>query len=116
VERPRDLLEVEREHCGIDHCQAGRSLVSTWGLPDTLVEVIGCHHDQETPWRGAASLLPPSCILADWLSFGVATYRSLGTYAEILGGFPALAREHFPVASQDLAAQIGSEIRMIESA
>jgi putative nucleotidyltransferase with HDIG domain len=45
ADQPRDILQIERELCGIDHCQAGRSLVTSWNLPEAFLEITGCHHD-----------------------------------------------------------------------
>jgi putative nucleotidyltransferase with HDIG domain len=38
------LLEVERELFGMDHCEAGERLAEHWGLPETIREVMKCHH------------------------------------------------------------------------
>ncbi len=42
--RTPGTLEREREHYGADHAEIGRSLASRWGLPTTLVGLIGDHH------------------------------------------------------------------------
>ena len=41
------VCQQERECLGFDHCQAGAMLARDWGFPDTLVEPIAHHHDQE---------------------------------------------------------------------
>src|SRR5271157_1981896 len=43
ADRPLDLLASERELCGIDHCQAGRSLAISWNLPEAFLEIAACH-------------------------------------------------------------------------
>ena len=63
ADQPQDLLQVEQELCGIDHCQAGRSLVTAWNLPEVFLEITACHHDAPTQAPGAASLIPPSCAV-----------------------------------------------------
>ena len=115
ADQPRDILRTEQELCGIDHCQAGRSLVAAWGLPEAFVEVTLCHHDPRTHGRGAASVLRPSCLLADSLGFGAIQYRALGSYNDILAEFPESARSHFPADPHEFAIEIESEIRVIES-
>ena len=115
AERPQDLLEIERELCGIDHCEAGRSLVDAWNLPDAFMEITACHHSSSAHPSGAASLVPPSCILADSLGFAVVRYRSPREYAEILAEFPDPGRTRFPAEAKDLAKEIANEIKVIES-
>jgi putative nucleotidyltransferase with HDIG domain len=40
--------DVELAELGFTHCQTGEILARKWALPETLVEVILCHHDVET--------------------------------------------------------------------
>jgi putative nucleotidyltransferase with HDIG domain len=116
ADRPQDPLESERELCGIDHCQAGRSLVTAWNLPEAFLAIAACHHDPAATLPGAASLISPSCELADSLGFAVIQCRSPRSYAEILAAFPKPARNRFPADAQQLASEIASEINVIESA
>jgi HD-like signal output (HDOD) protein len=115
ADQPQDLLPVEEELCGIDHCQAGRSLVTAWNLPEAFIEITSCHHDPETHPRGAASVVRPSCMLADALGFAVVKYRFPVTYAEILAELPEPARNRFPADAKVLASEIANEIKVIES-
>lgn len=116
ADRPRDLLQTERELCGLDHCQAGRSLVAAWNLPEAFLEITAYHHSSGPHSPGAAALLPHSCELADTLGFSVVHCRASRSYAEILADFPERARTHFPGEAKDFAADIANEIKMIESA
>jgi len=116
ADQPQDLLQVEQELCGIDHCQAGRSLVTAWNLPDAFLEITACHHDPQAHPAGAASLVPPSCALADALGFAAVRCRSPRSYAEVLAQFPEPARNHFPADAEALACEIANEIKVIESA
>ena len=116
ADRPQDLLQVEAELCGIDHCQAGSSLVTAWDLPKVFLEITSRHHDPETRLKGTASVVRPSCMLADALGFTVVKYRSSRDYAEILTEFPGPARNHFPADAKVLASEIANEIEVIESA
>jgi len=110
------LLQVEQEFCGIDHCQAGRSLVSTWNLPEAFIAITACHHDPEARLPDPASLIAPSCALADSLGFAVVHCRSPRSYAEILEDFPERVRKRFRADAQELASEIANEIKVIESA
>jgi putative nucleotidyltransferase with HDIG domain len=113
--RPLDIFEVEQELCGIDHCQAGRALVTAWGLPEALIEIAACHHDSGQHSAGTAALIPLSCALADCLGFEVVHYRGNRSYAEILEDFPKGARKHFPQDAQEFVGEVANEIRVIES-
>jgi len=113
---PADLLRAERELCGLDHCQAGQALVAAWGLPEAFLAVTTCHHEPASRARGAASVLPPSCMLADDLGFGVLNYRGPRSDRDILDGFPEPARNAFSNDGEQLAGEIANEIRLIESA
>jgi putative nucleotidyltransferase with HDIG domain len=116
ADRPQDLLQSEQELCGIDHCQAGRSLVASWNLPEAFLEIAACHHNPGPHSPGAARLLPPSCELADALGFSVVHCSSSRSYAEILADFPERVRTHFPADAKDFATGIAGEIKLIESA
>jgi putative nucleotidyltransferase with HDIG domain len=116
ADRPLDLLQVEQEVCGIDHCQAGRSLIAAWNLPDAFLAITASHHDPGTHPPGTASLIPLSCELTDSLGFAVIACRFPRSYAEILVGFPEPARKRFPAEAKALAAEIASEINAIETA
>lgn len=111
-----NLLEREREFCGIDHCEAGSSLVKAWGLPEAFLDVVGCHHASDAALTGTDSLLPPSCATADSLGFEVIHCRSSRSYVEILGDFPERTRARFPIEAKEFASDIANEIQLIESA
>ena len=115
ADQPHDLLQTECESCGIDHCQAGRALVTAWNLPDAFLEITSSHHDPPTRPRHADSVLRTSCLLADSLGFGVVQYRAPLSYVDILAEFPEIARDHFPDEANELASQIAHEIKVIES-
>ncbi|MBI2308924.1 MAG: HDOD domain-containing protein [Rhodocyclales bacterium] len=40
-----DLLRHERNHFGVDHCQAGVALAAIWELPPEIVQAIAAHHE-----------------------------------------------------------------------
>lgn len=115
ADQPHDLLHAEWESCGIDHCQAGRELVTAWNLPDAFLEITSSHHEPATRSPGLASVLRPSCLLADSLGFGVVRYRAPRSYENILADFPESARNHFPADANDLVSEIAHEIKVIES-
>jgi HD-like signal output (HDOD) protein len=116
ADQPRDLLQVERALCGIDHCQAGGTLVREWALPEAFSSITARHHDADAHPTGEDCIVTQSCLLADTLGFGVAGYRSLRSYAEIVDDFPEPARNLLSAGEQNLAAEIESQVTMIESA
>lgn len=113
ADQPLDVLQSERELCGIDHCKAGRSLATAWNLPEAFLDITACHHNPPALRLGIASLVPSSCALADALGFAVIHYRSPRSYGEILAEFPQPTQ--FPADGKEFASEIASEIKLIES-
>jgi putative nucleotidyltransferase with HDIG domain len=111
---PLDVLQGESELCGIDHCRAGRSLVTAWKLPEPFLDIAACHHIPDLRLSGTASLIAPSCAMADALSFSVVKCRLSRSYSDIVAEFPARARARFPSEAAEFAADIANEINLIE--
>ncbi len=42
-----DLLKLEREAFGLDHCEAGMHLILHWGLPEDVAMVAARHHERQ---------------------------------------------------------------------
>lgn len=114
--QPVDLLQIEREICGIDHCEAGLTLVNAWELPAAFIEITSRHHDEHAVSQGVVSLVRPSCRLADAVGFPVVKYRAPRGYEEILAEFPEAVRHGLPTDARELASCVKKEIRAIESA
>jgi putative nucleotidyltransferase with HDIG domain len=114
ADQPQDVIQVERELCGIDHCEAGLSLVVAWELPEAFIEITAHHHDPTARPAGTASLIAPSCRLADALGFAVIRCRVPQSYGEAVASFPDRARKRFPAEAADLAAEIANQINLIE--
>ena len=111
ADRPADVLQREREVCGLDPCEAGLALVRVWGLPAAFAEITARHHEWQYGANGVVSLVCPSCLLVDAIGFSVAKYRTHRSYNEILAELPEAAHRGFPAE-----ASIKKEIRVIESA
>jgi len=43
-ESGRPLIEIEKEHLGATHAEAGAYLLALWGLPIPIVEAVAAHH------------------------------------------------------------------------
>jgi putative nucleotidyltransferase with HDIG domain len=118
ADEPGKLLPRERELFGVDHCEAGAALVKTWNLPEDFLGITACHHDPfhrdpGVPARGAATLIAPSCRLADALGFALAKYPAL-RYAEVVSTFPEAAQRALPREADVFVAEIAEEIRAME--
>jgi putative nucleotidyltransferase with HDIG domain len=116
ADRPQDVLQIERELCGIDHCEAGHSLVVAWELPEAFIDIAARHHHPQAHPPDATSLIGSSCALADALGFAVIPCRFARSYAEIVGSFPERERKRFPADARDLAFEIANQINLIELA
>jgi len=110
-----DVLQCEREAFGIDHCCAGRLLVTQWKLPEEFIEITSRHHEPLTHQEDAAEVVRLSCMLADVLGFAAVPHRSIRSFEEILAQFPESVRKHFP-GNEELASEIANEITVIEAA
>lgn len=111
-----DLLQVEREICGIDHCEAGLRLVEAWELPPAFLEIISGHHHSQDASPTVTSVVRSSCRLADSLGYPERKDRTSHSYAEVLAELPESLRRVFPADGRKLASRVKKEIRMIESA
>ena len=96
AEKPRDVLESEREIFGIDHCCAGRLLVLAWKLPEVFCEITSNHHQPFTRQEDASEVVRLSCALADALGFAAALHGTHRGSEEILNEFPESVRKRFP--------------------
>ena len=115
ADEPRDLLPREKELFGVDHAEAGASLVKLWNLPGVFLEITSRHHDFPAHVDGMTSVVASSCMMADALGFGMMKYRAGRSYEEILSWLPEVARKGFPKEPEALAGEIANEIRVIET-
>jgi len=108
-----EILEAERELFGIDHCEAGETLMSRWNIPKNLVLVASEHHDlPRGNDPGVLTIVRHGCRLADVLGFEVVRGARRPTYEDVLAEMPATSR--LPRDQQDLAFLIASKINSIE--
>jgi HD-like signal output (HDOD) protein len=71
-----DLRELEREHFGLDHCEAGAWLIEHWRLPATFVDVALNHHAPKSDGNELTMLVHAGCVVADRLGFSVTRVHS----------------------------------------
>lgn len=86
-----ELLDVEHQTLGIDHCEAGRELAAQWNLPPDFQIVAARHHDP--PNDGVLDLLTLvhlGCKLADSFGYWVVEPLQPRTPEEIQQSLPPL--------------------------
>ncbi len=60
------FIDSEMELYGINHCQLGAKLLSIWGLPEEVIDVVENHH---TPDKANNKLLASVVHVADLLTY-----------------------------------------------
>lgn len=94
---PGDILQRERDLLGIDHCEAGRHLVSAWRLPQELATITSQHHGNPKDRKefDLVSVVHYSCRIADILGFHAARPAGSPAYEEMLQEIPLSVRRMF---------------------
>jgi len=112
---PCDVLARERELFGVDHCEAGRALMTSWSLPQDLIDVAANHHGPRHGGKfDTLAAIRFSCMMSETLGFSVARSIDARTYQELLEELPAPERRQFPAEQEELAARIAGKIKSIE--
>lgn len=114
---PGDVLARERELFGIDHSEAGKSLVLRWNLPHSFAEITSEHH--HPPHEGRFDLLEVihvACRIADSLGFAAAHHPGAPPYVEILAAVPEPGRDQLPSDRNDFAFRVAAIINSVELA
>jgi HD-like signal output (HDOD) protein len=60
-----DLLELERKHFGLDHCEAGAWVIEQWGLPKTLIDVALHHKAPQPEGSELTMLVHAACVVGN---------------------------------------------------
>jgi HD-like signal output (HDOD) protein len=116
-DQPRDIIECERDLFGLDHCEAGRSLVSAWRLPEELVAVTSHHHDDVKKRNefDMVSVVHYSCRFADVLGFHAVRPAHLGSYDELLQELPLPERRMFTFEPKAMARTIAARMEVLDA-
>lgn len=115
--QPGDALERERETFGIDHCQAGRTMVTRWKLPESFIAVTACHHDPLAEGEtGIPAIIRASCMLADVLGFEAVPPFHSRNYEALLSEMPKKFRNRLPLEPTELTFRVACKINAVESA
>ncbi len=66
-----DLMQAERLHFGVDHCQLAAALLRKWNIPLAMVDAAAHHHDPENATHPFTNVVNASCCMANYLGFAV---------------------------------------------
>lgn len=116
-QQPRDVLELERELFGLDHCEAGKQLILDWHLPAEFAHIASSHHEVGLRRTfDVAAVVRHSCSMAEVIGFGVAGPMRPCTIEELLAELPERERNRFRPNPDDLTLDVAAKINSIESA
>jgi len=111
---PGSILQAERDLFGMDHCQAGGLLVTTWNLPLTFIEVASYHHEpRKSESLDLVGLVSLACQIADALGFSVVSIS--GKYEDIVRELPDDMRRVIPGRAAKFLRRIADKMNGIES-
>ncbi len=117
VQSGTDLLELEQQAFGFDHCQAGQALIAAWNLPQHFAVITRDHHDakqRNTVPLGVLQVVSLSCAIADVIGFEVARPVQPEPYDGLMKRLPVDCLSRFPANPADLAKRISDKIDLIE--
>ena len=110
------LLQAERELFGMDHCEAGRVIVTSWNLPDEFIAIAARHHEaRRAEDFDPLALVNFSCRLTDALGFDFAPCADCPSYEDLLGELPEPARIQMGAHPEELTARIEEKIACVEA-
>ncbi len=111
-----DLVALEQEQMGINHCAVGRELCRHWQIPETLAVITEHHHDNNAPAQPPSQ--PARMLLAVQLADLLANIAGLGADGHPLDN-PDLRRRATaflpPETLREVIANLPLEVRKVES-
>jgi putative nucleotidyltransferase with HDIG domain len=110
-----DLRPCEKSIFEIDHCQAGKWILSYWGFPKDLLEVVSLHHDK--PGAGGSMLLRTVYAgwqMADLLGFSALNRPVAYKIEEIVSVIPGKAPQQVLAEFGGQAENVALKINAIE--
>jgi putative nucleotidyltransferase with HDIG domain len=110
------ILQCERELFRMDHCHAGRLLMSWWNLPEELIDVASHHHTvTESAKFDLLATVALSCSISDALGFAFVRPTDAPEYKDLLSRLPEHKRNVLPAESEDFRSRITDKIGCVES-
>jgi len=115
-EQPCDVQQEERRLFGVDHCEAGRSLIVAWNLPQFL-EVTANHHElsQGQGEIEVPALVGLSCALSETIGFEVVRSSIRRSYCEIIARLASEIQHRFPAEEVELSRRITDKVNSLEA-
>jgi len=110
--QPHDVRQRERDLFGVDHCEAGKALVDAWRLPEELVAIMSCHHDEVKANKDfdVTAVVHYSCRFADALGFYAVKPHRPVSYEALLREVPLNEQKMFRFEPQSMALAIAARI------
>ncbi len=116
-----ELLQLERELMGMDHCEAGQWFAQQLLLPQVFQDVAGHHHNLDAV--GPTDMLvrvSVACQLAEWMGYWVTPQpephdQDPALLDRVAHALPLAQRVTLLSEIADLVADVGEQVRATES-
>jgi HD-like signal output (HDOD) protein len=72
AEEGLNVLDLERNNFGVEHCELGAALLKKWSIPGEMVDAAAHHHDPENATSATTRLVSMGCTIATQFGFAVA--------------------------------------------
>jgi len=113
---PETVLEKEQEAFGVNHCDAGRLLTTSWNLPEVFIDITSHHHDRAKEGRlDLVGLISLGCRIADGLGFEFVANPECESYQMLIRQLPDAVRDRMPADPNEIASRITDKISCIET-
>jgi putative nucleotidyltransferase with HDIG domain len=112
---PSRLCALEREAFGVDHCEAGATLMEHWNFPPALCEIAAVHHQPVAGGPvGLREIVQLACRTADSLGFQVAGPSPPFNVEDLLQSLPAFAHARIRGGAGEMAMAVAIRINALE--
>jgi len=71
AEQGLNVMELERENFGVEHCELGAALLKKWAIPGEMVDAAAHHHDPENSKSPITRLVSIGCSIATHIGYAV---------------------------------------------
>ncbi len=106
-----DILDLERQLFGFDHCEVGRWLAVRWALPESVQTAAATHHasPRQNPFE-LQDLVAVAVLLADWLGLDSSDPGDSKSFNDIRALLPLPAQYRFDPDPMVLKTRINSNL------
>ncbi|MCP5119930.1 MAG: HDOD domain-containing protein [bacterium] len=110
-----DVLSLEREHFGADHCELALALAQIWQLPDDLALAATRHHsDPREQEPTVVTLTRFGCQLADVLGFYAVRPYARRRREELFQNLGDVAASLWQVDLDQLKSSVSDRVKAVE--